>query len=421
MSAPMSKKKARELAYQGLHAAKAARFPFPIEGRIPNFVGAEAAARILRELPVYQRARLIKVNPDAPQRPVRAMALVDGKSLLLPAPRLRGGFWLVTPDDVPRGEERQAASLSHIHRYGRKIDLDELRSLATGESSIDLIVAGSVAVTRRGARAGKGEGYADLEYALLQELGLGKTPVVTTVHPAQIVRDFAVDSHDLSVDIIVTPHEAIETHTPYPKPTGIDWSLLGDDALEGMPVLAQWRAQRWEAFTTPDIIAPDLRVLFVGINPGKKSAAVGHNFAGPGNHFWRLLYDAGLTPVEYRPQQEAKLLEHGLGITNIVSRASQSEADLNWDELVSGARELREKVKTLRPRIVALLGKNVYRAYAGLRPSSAVAWGEQPQPVAPGTIDFVAPNPSARSTIPYAQRLELFRALNALSASIAGA
>lgn len=418
---PLTKEEARAAAYRGLHEAKAARFPFPIEGRIPNFKGAEKAARILRALPVYQKAQLIKVNPDAPQRPVRAMALADGKSILVPAPRLRAGFWLVTPQDVPPGEEHKAASLSHLHRYGREIDLDELRALATSDPGIGLIVAGSVAVSRRGARAGKGEGYADMEYALLRELGLKETPVVTTVHPAQIVDDLAVDSHDLSVDIIVTPHGAIETHTPYPKPTGIDWSLLTSEDLEAMPVLARWRELRWESLTTPDIVAPGLRILFVGVNPGKKSAAVGHNFAGPGNHFWRLLYDAGLTPVEYRPDEEAKLLEHGLGITNVVSRASRSEADLNWEELSEGGRALREKVAVLRPRIVALLGKNVYRAYANLRPSSPVAWGVQPRPVVPGVIDFVAPNPSARSTLPYGQRLELFRSLQALSSGQSGA
>src|SRR5690606_40427354 len=80
----LSKAQARAAAYAGLHEAKAARFPFPIEGRNPNFIGAEKAARILRALPVYQKAQLIKVNPDAPQRPVRAMALADGKSILVP-------------------------------------------------------------------------------------------------------------------------------------------------------------------------------------------------------------------------------------------------------------------------------------------------------------------------------------------------
>lgn len=413
----VTKEKARQAAYEGLLAAKAARFPFPIHGRIPNFTGAEAAARRLRALSIYQNARMLKVNPDAPQLPVRAMALADGKTLLLPSPRLRSAFLLISPADVPRGEERKAASLKHAARYGREIGLTELAAIVTGESPIELIVTGSVAVTRRGARAGKGHGYADLEYALLQEIGAGRAPVVTTVHPAQIVPEMSVDPHDLSLDFIVTPDEVIETHTPYPKPNRIDWSLIDEDDLNAMPILARLREERWEAFTTPDVLAQDLQVLFVGLNPGRKSAARGHNFAGPGNHFWRLLYDSGLTPVEYRPEQERELIRHGLGITNIVSRASRGEADLAWDELVAGAKILREKVRTLRPRILALLGKNVYRAYAGLRPSAPVTWGIQPQETAGEPLVFVAPNPSARSTVPYAERLRLFRSLNSLIAS----
>ncbi len=410
---PRSKAAARAEAYSGLHAAGATRFPFPIEGRIPNFVGAEAAAKRLRQLPVYTRARAIKVNPDAPQLPVRAMALKDGKGLYLPAPRLRSSFLWIDPADVPPGEERRAASLSHAHEYGTEITIEEFTARIGGETTIDLIVTGSVALTRRGARAGKGEGYSDLEYALLQELGLPHVPVVSTAHPAQIVCDMEVDSHDLSVDIIVTPDEVIETNTPYPKPTGIDWEALSDERLEAMPVLQELRRHRWERLTVPEIIAPNLRILFVGINPGRMSATKGHNFAGPGNHFWRLLHESGLSPREFAPNEERRLLEHGLGITNIVTRASRSESDLTWDELVAGGVELRRTIDAYTPRVVALLGKNVYRAFAGLSRSARVEWGLQGQSFGEALV-YVAPNPSARSTIPYKERLEHFQALEAL-------
>src|SRR5690606_33827279 len=154
---------------------------------------------------------------------------------------------LVLPEEVPKGEERKAASLSHVHRYGREINLEQLATLAsggrpdgpgsgTGGSAIDLVICGSVAVDRRGGRTGKGHGYADLEYALLRELGAGAPPVVTTVHPAQIVPAIRVERHDLSLDYIVTPDEVIKTRTPYPKPQGIDWSLVSDDDLKAMPV-----------------------------------------------------------------------------------------------------------------------------------------------------------------------------------------
>lgn len=411
----LSKAEARASAYAGLRAAKAARFPFPIEGRIPNFAGAEAAALRLRELPAYKAARGVKVNPDAPQLPVRAMVLRDGKNLYMPSPRLRGAFIRIRPQRVPPGEERRAASLSHCAAYGEELSVKDLGDVvAAGESPIGLIVVGSVAVSRTGARAGKGEGYADMEYAILQELGLPHVPVVTTVHPAQIVPGIVVDDHDLPVDYIITPDETIATRTQLPKPGRIAWELLEPADLEAMPVLQELRELRWTAFTTQDLLTSGLQVLFVGINPGRKSAATGHNFAGRGNHFWRLLHEAGFTPRRLAPHEEGELPKYGVGITNVVARASRGEHELTWDELAAGGAGVRDKVRRFRPRVVALLGKNVYRAYAGLRPSAAVKWGVQPVSVVDGVIDFVAPNPSARSTIPYETRLELFRALRRL-------
>lgn len=405
---PLPKDEARHLAYRGLRNAQAARFPFPIEGRIPNFVGAEAAAKNLSQLSVYQHARTIKVNPDAPQLPVRAMALKDGKTIIMPSPRLRGSFIVVDPSNVPHGKERRAASLSHCAEYGQEISISELSERL---HAIDLVVAGSVAVTHLGARAGKGEGYADMEYAIMRELGHPEIPVVTTVHPAQIVPHLANDAHDLSLDYIVTPDEVIVTGTPYPKPTKIDWELLSDEDLAAMPVLIELRQLRWHDLTTPDIVAPGLRLLFVGINPGKASASHGHNFAGPGNHFWRLLHESGLTPHLFAPQHESLLLDLGIGITNVVSRASHGEADLSWEELEAGGAQLRDQIKQLRPGVVALLGKNVYRAYAEKSRSARVEWGAQSGETVAGVREFVAPNPSARSTIPYDVRLQYFTQL----------
>lgn len=408
----LSKAAARRQAYNQLRDANAARFPFPIEGRIPNFKGAEAAAQKLRELPIYQAAKVLKVNPDAPQLPVRAMALQDGKTLYLPSPRLRSAFLRIRPENVPPGEARKAASLSHAAKYGEEVSLKSLAQ--TGGPLIDLIVTGSAAVSRDGARAGKGEGYSDLEYAILRELGHPELPVVTTVHPAQIVPGIQAAAHDLSLDYIATPDEVIETRTPYPKPTGIDWAQLPPHALASMPVLVELRRLIWERQTVDDLIAPGLYVLFVGLNPGRHSAGRGHHFAGPGNHFWRLLHEAGFTPKLLRPEDEAALLPLGVGITNVVSRASRGEGDLTWEELTAGGDLLREKVRLYKPRVVATLGKQVYRAYAGLSRSAPVEWGLQPRQTVPGTVEFVAPNPSSRSTIPYAERLERFRALRDL-------
>lgn len=412
----LDKGQARAIAYAGLHAANAARFPFPIEGRIPNFVGAEAAARRLGELPEYRAAQGVKVNPDAPQLPVRAMVLRDGKTLYMPSPRLRGAFLRIRPDQVPPGQERRAASLAHAAEYGEVLSLKTLAATIAGAAHppIDLVVVGSVAVSRTGARAGKGEGYADMEYAILREVGLPPVPVATTVHAAQIVPDIAVAEHDLPVDFIITPTETIATGTRLPKPRRIAWERLAPATWQAMPLLRELRQPGWEELSTRDLLAPGLDVLFVGINPGRTSAVSGHNFAGPGNHFWRLLHEAGLTPRRFAPHEEDELLKHRLGITNIVDRASRGEQDLTWEELLAGGAALREKVRRWRPRVLVLLGKNVYRAYAGLSRSAPVAWGAQPKAVVEGVTDFVAPNPSARSTVPYATRLALFRALRHL-------
>lgn len=170
----------------------------------------------------------------------------------------------------------------------------------------------------------------------------------------------------------------------------------------------------------PDCVAPGLRVLFVGINPGLRSGETGHHFAGASNLFWRLLHEAGLTPERLTYADDRRLPEYGLGVTNVVDRPTRGADALSWEELAAGGARLRERVLRLRPRVVCLLGKDAYRAYAGLGPAARVEWGVQPRPVVPGTVDYVAPNPSGRSTLPYAERLRHFRAVAALAAGDGG-
>ncbi|HHT27180.1 MAG TPA: mismatch-specific DNA-glycosylase [Firmicutes bacterium] len=170
----------------------------------------------------------------------------------------------------------------------------------------------------------------------------------------------------------------------------------------------------WEQVRLPDILAPGLDIVFVGYNPGRWSARQGHHFAGPGNHFWALLAEAGITPQRLTPADDAALLRYGLGVTNIVARPSPGSGDLSYDELLQGGALLVEKLKPLKPRIVCLLGKDVYRGYAGLPKTRAVSWGAAESARIPGCVDFTAPNPSPRSTIPRAQRLEIMRQLQAL-------
>ncbi|RPI90306.1 MAG: G/U mismatch-specific DNA glycosylase [Chloroflexi bacterium] len=139
-----------------------------------------------------------------------------------------------------------------------------------------------------------------------------------------------------------------------------------------------------------DVIAPGLRVLFCGINPGLYSGATGHHFARPGNRFWPTLHQAGFTPRLLDPSEERELLASGYGITNLVPRATATADELAPDELVAGRRRLQAKVKRYQPQVVAVLGISAYRtAFA----QKAVAPGKQPEPLA-GALVWVLPNPS---------------------------
>jgi TDG/mug DNA glycosylase family protein len=140
----------------------------------------------------------------------------------------------------------------------------------------------------------------------------------------------------------------------------------------------------------PDVVAPDLDVLFCGINPSLRSAEEGHHFARPGNRFWPALHLAGLTPRRLMPDEDRELLRYGLGVTNLVDRPSRTAAELDREELEEGARALAALVERYRPRRLAVLGITAYRTGFG-RPR-AVA-GEQPERIG-GAVTWVVPNPS---------------------------
>ncbi|MFD5000234.1 G/U mismatch-specific DNA glycosylase [Streptomyces buecherae] len=140
----------------------------------------------------------------------------------------------------------------------------------------------------------------------------------------------------------------------------------------------------------PDVVAPGLRVLFCGINPGLMSAATGHHFARPGNRFWPVLHASGFTPRRLRPDEERELLTYGLGITNVVARASARADELGADEYREGGRILREKVAGLRPAWLAVVGVTAYRVAFDDRKARV-----GPQDTSLGdTRVWVLPNPS---------------------------
>jgi len=160
------------------------------------------------------------------------------------------------------------------------------------------------------------------------------------------------------------------------------------DAVPWRPTREQLAAA--DGSTVPDLIAPGLRVLLVGINPGRYSGAVGHHFARPGNRFWRALHAARITPQVVSPFDERELLALGIGITNLVARATATADELAPEELRAGGRRLRAKLRRWRPRIVAFLGVGAYRAAFGC-PDAAI--GQQAEPLE-GTCVWLLPNPS---------------------------
>ena len=168
--------------------------------------------------------------------------------------------------------------------------------------------------------------------------------------------------------------------------------------------------------TVADVIAPDLRVLFSGINPGLYTAAVGHHFARPGNRFWPALYAAGFTDRLLSPFDERELLKSGYGITNVVARTTASADLLTKEEIVAGGEKLRRKVVRYRPKVLAVLGVGTYRT-AFNQPKAAV--GRQAETIG-HTIVWVLPNPSGLNAHYQAGELaRLFRELKEFSDELA--
>ena len=232
----------REQVWAALDQPGVARFPKPAN-RIPNFVGAEAAARALAETEEWIGARTVKSNPDSPQWPVRTRALQDGKVVYMAVPRLAetDPFFLLDPDHLA-DSPRAASSIKGAARSVRTIGVDELEP-------VELVVTGCVAVDKSGARLGKGGGFSDLELALAAEAGLvdAHTVVVTTVHELQVLGAGVIPTagHDIHVDVIVTPGRVVRC----PRPRGwklpdLRWDELTDEKIAAIPLLARVRDRR---------------------------------------------------------------------------------------------------------------------------------------------------------------------------------
>lgn len=230
----VEKQKIREHVWSLLERKGVARFPRPVYGRIPNFVGAERAAERILKLEEYRSARVVKVSPDSPQRFIRYRCLLDGKILIMPTPRLREGFLLLDPSKIPRRSYERASTIRGAFTFGEKISPESL-------PRVDLIVMGSVAVTEDGLRLGKGGGYGELEYAILLEFGKidRSVPIATNVHDLQILNDLPRDPHDLTLDVIATPTKLIRVEKPSQRPKGIIWELLDESKVKEIPILSR--------------------------------------------------------------------------------------------------------------------------------------------------------------------------------------
>ena len=164
--------------------------------------------------------------------------------------------------------------------------------------------------------------------------------------------------------------------------------------------------------TVPDVIAPGLRVLFSGINPGLYTAAVGHHFARPGNRFWPALFAGGFTDRLLSPFDERELLKSGYGITNLVMRTTATANELSTDEMREGGRKLTAKVRRYKPEFLAVLGVGAYRAGFGAAKAQV---GPQAQTIGETKI-WVLPNPSGLNA--HYQAKELARLFAELKAAI---
>lgn len=241
----MDKQALRELVWDALEDRGEARFPFPPHGRIPNFAGADGACDRLVETGAWDTAETLKCNPDAPQLPVRRAALRAGKTVYMAQPRLRDPdpFLRLDPDE---GEDVDGATtVSGVSKHGVPVAPEDV-------PHVDLVVAGSVAVTTDGARVGKGEGYSDLEWAVLRELDAvdDDTTVATTVHELQVVdgpespvpaeeSPPTPDAYDVPLDLVVTPDRVIRSETSFERPDGVDWDVLDEETIAEIPVLAE--------------------------------------------------------------------------------------------------------------------------------------------------------------------------------------
>lgn len=229
-----TKQELREEMWRRMEELHIARFPGAF-GRIPNFEGTEKAALKLTLLEEWRRSSVVKINPDSPQAPVRRLAFQNNITVIMPTPRLRRGFLLLDPARIDRKDYGFASTIKGAFTLGRRIELADL-------PNVDLVVVGSVAVNEQGERIGKGGGYSEIEWAVAREFSKVEenTPIMTTVHDVQLVKEFfEVAPYDLPVDWVVTPTVSLRVKRIREKPRGVYWSLIRPEKIREIPILQE--------------------------------------------------------------------------------------------------------------------------------------------------------------------------------------
>ncbi|OCT10670.1 mismatch-specific DNA-glycosylase [Paenibacillus pectinilyticus] len=157
-----------------------------------------------------------------------------------------------------------------------------------------------------------------------------------------------------------------------------------------------------------DHIRKDLQILFVGYNPSIRSGQTGHHYANPNNRFYRILFQAGITPRLYKPQEDGDMIHIGYGFTNIVARPSLTAAEITKEEYREGRLLLKQKIQTYRPKVVCFVGKGVYEQYSGRK---GMSWGSQPDPMVEGVVDYVCPSSSGLVRMKLDEMVAIYRGI----------
>ncbi|XP_069105574.1 methenyltetrahydrofolate synthase domain-containing protein-like isoform X2 [Argopecten irradians] len=245
-SEEITKQSIRKVVWDYLEQNNMVNFPRPVYNRIPNFKGAANAAEKVPTMSEFKSARVVKVNPDKPQENVRFLTLEANKTLLVPTPRLRTGLFnrIVVPEGANKDMLRICSTTQGVREHSEPIGLDD-------KIKVDLIIIGSVAVSKEGFRIGKGEGFGDLEYAMMKSMGAidDSTIVISTVHDCQVldIPESLMTPHDVQVNYIVTPMEIIKCDCKRAQPKGIIWSYITPKKMRQVAILKRLRAMEREA------------------------------------------------------------------------------------------------------------------------------------------------------------------------------